>query len=151
MNNEAELSKRVEPIILFLVDDDIVYLKSLELEFKQNGDFVIETFTTGEACLEKIAHLPDVVILDYMLNGVDKNAINGIETLDRINEYNPEIAVVMLSSQDKIEVAVDCMHHKAFDYVVKSETAFVRLQRIINNIFEYRKLEKELIWYMDRA
>jgi two-component system, OmpR family, response regulator len=34
--------------------------------------------------------------------------------------------------------------------VVKSETAFVRLQKIITTIFKYKKMEKELKWYMDR-
>ena len=76
--------------------------------------------------------------------------MNGIETLDKIIAYNPDIPVVMLSAQDKIDVAIECMHHKAFDYVVKSETAFMRLQKIITNIFRYKKLEKELNWYMDR-
>jgi len=57
---------------------------------------------------------------------------------------------VMLSSQDKIDVAIECMHHQAFDYVVKSETAFMRLQKIITSIFRYKKMEKELSWYMDR-
>ncbi|MES2852113.1 MAG: response regulator, partial [Bacteroidota bacterium] len=75
---------------------------------------------------------------------------NGIETLDKIKAFNPEIPVVMLSSQDKIEVAINCMHHKAVDYVVKSETAFVRLQKIITSVFKYQKMEKELNWYMDR-
>jgi DNA-binding NtrC family response regulator len=56
----------------------------------------------------------------------------------------------MLSSQDKIEVAINCMHHKAFDYVVKSETAFMRIKKIIATIIRYRKMEKELSWYMDR-
>jgi hypothetical protein len=42
------------------------------------------------------------------------------------------------------------MHHKAFDYVVKSETAFMRLQKNITNILSYNKMEKELTWYMDR-
>jgi DNA-binding NtrC family response regulator len=56
----------------------------------------------------------------------------------------------MLSSQDKIDVAVNCMHHKAFDYVVKSETAFMRLKLIITNIIQFQKLEKELSWYMER-
>jgi len=58
--------------------------------------------------------------------------------------------VVMLSSQDKIEVAIECMHHAAFDYVVKSETAFMRLQKIITTILNYKKMEKELNWYMER-
>jgi two-component system OmpR family response regulator len=70
--------------------------------------------------------------------------------LDKIKAFNPEIAVIMLSSQDKIEVAIECMHHQAFDYVVKSETSFVRLQKIISSLFEFRKMKKELNWYMER-
>jgi two-component system OmpR family response regulator len=137
-------------IKLFLVDDDALYLKSLEIDFLQNADFTIETYATGEICLENLSHNPDVIILDYHLDGIDKNAINGIETLDKIKSFNPDIPVVMLSSQDKIDVAINCMHHKASDYVVKSETAFVRLQKIITSIFSYKKMEKELSWYMDR-
>jgi len=137
-------------IIIFLVDDDKVFLKSLEIEFLQHADFTIETFATGELCIENLSHNPDVIILDYFLNGIVKNAMNGIETLDKIKALNPDIQVVMLSCQDKIEVAIDCMHHMAFDYVVKSETAFIRLQKIITTIFRYKKMEKELNWYMER-
>ncbi|HVA99006.1 MAG TPA: response regulator [Bacteroidia bacterium] len=139
-----------EKIKLFLVDDDALFLKSLEIEFLQHADFIIETYATGELCMKNLAHNPDVIILDYQLDGIDKNAMNGIETLDKIKIFNQDIPVVMLSSQDKIEVAVNCMHHRAFDYVVKSETAFVRLQKIITTIFQYKKMEKELKWYMDR-
>jgi DNA-binding NtrC family response regulator len=139
-----------EKIKLFLVDDDAVFLKSLEIEFLQHADFVIETYATGELCLKNLANNPDVIILDYHLDGIDKNAMNGMDTLDKIKAINPDIPVVMLSSQDKIEVAINCMHHRAFDYVVKSETAFMRLQKIITTIFRYKKMEKELNWYMER-
>jgi DNA-binding NarL/FixJ family response regulator len=100
--------------------------------------------------VENLASKPDVVILDYMLNGIVENAMNGMDTLDRIKEYDPNIPVVMLSSQDKIEVAINCMHHKAFDYVVKSETAFMRLQKVIATIAYKKKIERELNWYMER-
>ena len=140
-----------DKIKIFLVDDDAVFLKALEIEFLQHADFNIETFATGEFCLQNISHNPDVIILDYHLDGIDSKAMNGIETLDRIKAINPDIPVVMLSSQDKIDVAISCMHHRAFDYVVKSETAFVRLQKIITSIFKYKKMEKELNWYMDRV
>jgi two-component system, OmpR family, response regulator len=142
--------KNGNQIKLFLVDDDVFFLKSLEIEFLQHADFTIKTFASGETCIADISQLPDVIILDYLLDGIEKNAMNGIETLDKIKAFNPGIPVVMLSAQDKIEVAINCMHHKAFDYVVKSETAFVRLQKIITTIFLYQKMEKELIWYMER-
>lgn len=139
-----------EAIKIFLVDDDAVYLKLLEIEFLAVSDFRIEAFHTGEECLEHLDEHPDVVILDYLLDGVDKTAMNGIETLDRIKAYDADIPVVMLSSQDKIEVAVNCMHHRALDYVVKSETAFLRLQKIIAVLTKYSKMERELNWYMER-
>ena len=142
--------KNENKIKLFLVDDDALFLKSMEIEFMEHADFVIETFATGELCLEHLSNNPDVIILDYHLDGIDKTAMNGLETLDKIKAYNNDIPVVMLSSQDKIEVAINCMHHKAFDYVVKSETSFLRLQKIITNIFQFKKMEKELSWYMDR-
>ncbi|MBK6283597.1 MAG: response regulator [Draconibacterium sp.] len=112
-------------IKLFLVDDDMLFLKSLEIDFLQHADF-------------------------YLLDSIDKNAMNGIETLDKIKAFNPQIPVVMLSAQDKIEVAINCMHHKATDYVVKSETAFLRLQKIITTVMRFNKMEKQLNWYMER-
>jgi two-component system, OmpR family, response regulator len=137
-------------IKLFLVDDDAVFLQSLQIEFLHHGDFDIETFSTGELCLQNIARKPDIIILDFHLDGIDKTAMNGLATLDKIKEFDVEIPVIILSSQDKIEVAVDCMHHQAFDYVIKSETAFLRLQKVIETIFKQQKLQKELNWYMDR-
>ena len=89
-------------------------------------------------------------MLDYHLDGIDKNAMNGLETLAKIKSINSTIPVMMLSSQDKIEIAVNCMRQKASDYIVKSETAFMRLQASMNNIFRYQQMEKELGWYMDR-
>ena len=143
MSNEKKIK-------LFLVDDDALYLKLLEIELLEHADFIIETYATGELCVANLSHKPDVIILDYHLDGIDVTAMNGVDTLDKIKAFNADTPVVMLSSQDKIEVAVDCMLHKASDYVVKSETAFVRLRKTITTIFKYKKMEKELNWYMER-
>ena len=142
--------KSHKKIQLFLVDDDALFLKSLEIDFFQHSDYKIETYATGELCIENLSHKPDINILDYQLDGIEKTAMNGIQTLDKIKSFNQEIPVVMLSSQDKIEVAINCMHHKAFDYVVKSETAFMRLQKKINTILSFKEIERELNWYMER-
>jgi len=44
MNNKNKIK-------LFLVDDDALFLKSLEIDFLQHADFEIETFATGELCI----------------------------------------------------------------------------------------------------
>ena len=139
-----------DKVKLFLVDDDAFFLKALEIEFLLHGDFEIQTFPTGEMCVESLSLDPDMIILEYHLDGIDRTALNGMDTLDKIKEFKSDIPVVILSSQDKIDVAVDCMHHHALDYVVKSETAFTRLQKIITNFMNFQKVEKQLNWYMDR-
>jgi len=137
-------------IKIFIVDDDVFYLRLLEIQFLESADFDIMAFESGELCIDNLYRKPDLIVLDYHLDGINKHALTGIQALDKIKEIDASIPVVILSSQDKIEVAVDCMHHKAFDYVVKSETAFMRLKNIVSTIAKYNKMESQLSWYMDR-
>jgi DNA-binding NtrC family response regulator len=141
------MSKKIK---LFLVDDDPIFLKLLEIEFSNISQYDIETFVTGELCVQNLSKMPDVIILDYHLNGINKNAMNGIDTLKFIKNFNLDISVIMLSAQDRIDVAVSCMHNGALDYVVKSETSFIQLQQSINNIVSLKKVQRELNWYMQR-
>lgn len=140
----------INKTILFLVDDDAVFLKALEIDFLQQSDYIIHTFSSGEICIQNLDKEPVIIILDYHLDGINTGAMNGLETLDKIKQYNKNIQVIMLSSQDKIDVAVNCMHHLAYDYVVKSETAFLRIQKNISNILAQQKMEKQVNWYMER-
>jgi two-component system, OmpR family, response regulator len=136
-------------IKLFLVDDDAVFLKASEINFRQHADFEIETFPTGELCVKNLNHDPDIIILDYHLNGFDQYAMNGLLTLDKIKRFNSDIPVIMLSSQDKIETAVNCMRHRAYSYLVKDDTTFPRLKAVMTEIFSFSKMEKDLVWYAE--
>ena len=81
----------------------------------EQADFMIDTFTLGEQWLATLSGHSDAVILDYFLDGIDRNAMNGIETFDQIKTFDFEIPVISLSEQDKIEVTINCMHHKTSD------------------------------------
>ena len=120
-----------DKIKLFLVDDDADFLKLLKIQLLQQHDMIIETFATGELCIEHLSSNPDIIIMDYNLDSVDKNAMNGIATLDKIKSVNADIPVIMLSAQDEMDIAITCLCHKAFDYVVKSATDFLRLKKVI--------------------
>jgi DNA-binding NtrC family response regulator len=127
---------------IFLIDDEPILLKLLQIQFLELGGFIVETFTTGEHCIDNLSDNPDIIISDYYMNSIVKDAMNGLETLDKIKSINTAIPVIILSSQSKIDVAVNCMHHKAVDYVVKNEFAFLRLQKIIKNILSYQKKQQ---------
>jgi DNA-binding NtrC family response regulator len=140
-----------DKINIFLVDDDELYLKSLKIDFMALPHICIHTFATGEKCLKALDQNPDIIILDYNLNSIELNAMNGIQTLDKIKKLQKySIPVIMLSSQDSIEIAISCMHHHAFDYVIKSETAFLRIQKLLVSIQKLKKLENQLDWYMSK-
>ena len=135
MNTQTKIS-------VYLVDDNEVFIKTLGLSLNEHfeSEISIESFATGEDCLKKIQQNPktsaDIVILDYHLNTESKNAMNGIDILKKIKEINNRIIVVMLSSEDKLKIATDCIKSGAYEYVGKSETALIRIQNILRNSIE---------------
>jgi len=128
---------------VFLVDDDAIFLKVLETQFKERTNYDVKVFSTGEECLRNLYQKPDIIFLDYYLNPENAKQ-TGLKILDKIKIVDPKIHVVMLSSQDSIELAINCMKHEAFDYIVKSEAAFMRAQKAIHHIFDRQEMEKEL-------
>lgn len=120
---------------IFLVEDNEMYLKTLERYLKEHlNSPVIRTFSSGEECLKNMPLEPKIVVLDYYLNSVSPNAMNGLEILKKIKLTKPDTMVLMLSNQDNLQVATDTMKYGAFDYVSKNENAFLRIQNAINNI-----------------
>jgi DNA-binding NtrC family response regulator len=124
------------PQPIFLVEDNEMYLKTLEKYLKEhlNSNTQVRTFLNGEDCLKNLNMKPKIVVLDYFLNSASPNAMNGLEVLKKIKITNPETSILMLSNQDNIQVATDIMKYGAFDYVSKSENAFLRVLNAIHNI-----------------
>lgn len=137
--------------LIFLVDDDEMFLKTMELYLKQNfKSFTINSFTTGEECLKCLSQNPGIILLDYMLNTKYPNAMNGIKVLEQIKKTNKETAVILFSAQDRIEVAVDTMKHGAFDYIIKNDRMFLRVQNAIKNTLHAHTLKLDLQSYKRR-
>lgn len=127
--------------IVFIVDDEPMHAQMMEDYLKEKfPQFDIYKYKTGEECNDNMAKNPGIIILDYHLNAVDKNARNGAEILEHIRRNYKGTEVIMISGQDKIDVAVDCMSLGAYDYVVKNETAFIRTESAINRLFKHRSV-----------
>jgi DNA-binding NtrC family response regulator len=132
---------------IFLVDDDSSHNQMLKDHLTSKLNVNITTFSTGEDCLGNLDQQPSVVVLDYYLDGDRKGAQNGLEVLKKIKSRSPEVEVIMLSGQDKIDIAVETMKHGAFDYVIKNASAFLRTQNVLLNIFKNFKLRDNLKAY----
>lgn len=138
------------PINIFIVEDNKVFALALkadiEIAFKHKP-IKIHTFETGEECMEKFKEeKPQVVILDYHLNGKNPDAADGINVLNWIKKENKDTHVIMLTHDDHIDIAVKSFHHGAFDYVVKSETKFKKINfsllNVINLLIAKRETKK---------
>lgn len=92
-------------------------------------------FSSGEEALAS-GFDPDVVILDYHLDALRPEAMNGIQVLSKLKERHARAPVVFLSAQDRVEVATNTIKFGAFDYIVKNETAMPRLEKAIGNALE---------------
>jgi two-component system, OmpR family, response regulator len=132
----ADLKKKI-----FIVDDDPILAEMLKDHLVKMTSYEIKIFNTGEECIKAMDELPGIVFLDFYLNSVNKEALDGLEVLKEIKTASPETDVVMLSGQDKIDVAVKTMQYGAFDYIVKGESSFYRAEQVVFNIYRYKKLQ----------
>ncbi|MBS1589976.1 MAG: response regulator [Bacteroidetes bacterium] len=126
---------------IFLVDDEPIQNEMLKDFLTERFVYEIKTFENGEDMLQSMALNPEIVVLDYHLSAQKPNAKNGVEILKILKDRHPDVQVIMLSGQDKIDVAIDSMKYGAYDYVVKGETAFSRTENILNNISELHKVK----------
>jgi two-component system OmpR family response regulator len=117
---------------VFVVDDDDMMAMALEDYLTRNTLHEIHLFTTGEECIKNLRLQPDIIILDYNLNSVQKEAANGMKILEAIKKLNRDIPVILFSSQDAYSVALQSINRGATQYVIKDENAFENIVAICN-------------------
>ena len=99
--------------IVLLIEDSVELTKLVERELQASG-FQVLSAQDGESGLELFKrHLPDLVLLDWMLPG-----INGLETLRRLRNISTA-PVLMLTARSDLSDRVLGLETGADDYLVK--------------------------------
>ena len=120
--------------LIFIVEDSVVY-KDLIVGHLQSKKFSnIKTYKSGEDCLKELPLKPDLIVLDYSIEGM-----SGLELMRKVKKDHPEIDFIFLSAQNDVEVAVKIMKLGAADYVVKNEKAPARLVEAIEQTMTVTK------------
>ena len=120
---------------IFIVDDNEMFAEMVKDHLSAKPKYQLTIFNTGEDCIRNLHKNPDLIILDFHLNDVFKDAANGLQILEEIKKENPRTHVIMLSSQEKYTVAAQTISKGAVQYVVKDDDAFTNISRIIEDIF----------------
>ncbi len=121
--------------LLFVVEDNSIYSKLIVSHLRAHKLINCESFISGEACLQSISRNPDIIIQDYLMDGM-----NGLDVLIAVKKKSPSTDFIFLSGQDSIEIAIDCIKYGAYDYIVKNEFALIKLSDKINKVLALREL-----------
>lgn len=119
---------------VFVVDDDKMYATMLADHLEAQGKYAVQTFSTGEDCLARLAESPDFIILDYYLDSEVAGAKNGLQILQEIKKADDEVKVVMLSSQEHYGVALQTIAKGAVYYVIKDLQSFKEIDNILDGM-----------------
>lgn len=133
-------------IRIFIVEDDLLFAKTIRYILTLNPDHEVSVFKTGKECLNNLHLNPHIVSLDYSLPDM-----TGGDVLKHIKTHNPNIGVIILSGQQDVATAVELLQKGADDYLTKDEANKERLFNIVEklkkNIFlqnEVETLKEEL-------
>jgi|GEM_PF-738683 len=138
MNNSGKTYR------VFLVDDEPMVHKMVSGQLKMIDSLDIKSFYNGEDLISNINQRPDIIVLDFHMDTVKKNAMNGLQTLMKIHEFSPETKVIMLSSQDAIGTAVSVLKKGAVDYIVKDGVFGVKAKSAVEKVIQGLELKNEI-------
>ncbi|NOR88545.1 MAG: response regulator [Bacteroidales bacterium] len=124
---------------IFVVEDDLIFAKSIKYYLNLNPDNEVEYFLNGKDALASKYKNPELIILDYNLPGM-----NGMEVMKSFHKFNKKIFIIIMSAQNDIKVAVNLMREGAFDYYVKDMDLKDRLWMSMEKIAKLSGYEKKI-------
>lgn len=115
--------------MILIVDDDKVIRISLGMLLKRAG---YETITASDAdeALAIVRRQPLQLILMDMNYTRNTSGQEGIELLQKVKIFQPEVPVILITAWGSIPLAVEGMKAGAFDFITKPWNNFFLLQRI---------------------
>lgn len=109
---------------ILIIEDDPAILKVLQRGLSYEG-YTVDIATDGYAGLARVSeHRPDLVILDWMLPGLD-----GLEVCQRLRAVG-RLPILMLTAKDSVQDRVQGLDAGADDYLVKPFSLEELLARI---------------------
>jgi DNA-binding NtrC family response regulator len=124
---------------IFIVDDDTLIVQMLSRALENEGYDVQSETANFKSIVNTIkSWLPDVVLLDIKLPDAD-----GIRILDDIKSHGIASQVVMLTSDDNVDVAVKCIKLGAEDYLTKPFN-IEKVKIVVRNVVEKGMLKFEV-------
>ena len=118
---------------LLIADDENLELKVLEKTVKKHFVDELEIFASSNG--RKASQICDEVKPDIALLDIEMPGMNGIELAKYIKEKYANCIIIFITAYDRFDYAIEAMHIKAFDYLLKPWKE-ERLCELINTAIE---------------
>lgn len=102
---------------LLIADDENLELKVLEKTVKKHFVDELEIFASSNG--RKASQICDEVKPDIALLDIEMPGMNGIELAKYIKEKYADCIIIFITAYDRFDYAIEAMHIKAFDYLLK--------------------------------
>ncbi|HEY1603922.1 MAG TPA: sigma-54 dependent transcriptional regulator [Pirellulales bacterium] len=99
---------------VLIVDDEESICWALRRLMTESGHRVTVASSAEDAFENVAQELPDVVMLDIRLPGMD-----GLEALGRLQRLSPQTPIIIMTAFGNLTTAVAALSNGAFDYIVK--------------------------------
>jgi DNA-binding NtrC family response regulator len=118
--------------LVYIIDDDPVYLRFMKEHFKLLGGYQTEIFLFGDDALKKIKEQPPyMVILDNHLQEPNKS---GVYYLQQISKVRPRIPVVYITADTDPELRKKVEKMGVASYIIKDQAFLVYLRTALDNL-----------------
>ena len=127
-----------------LVIDDNSDIRFLICNILEEKNYTVrQAANFDQAILEIDKKMPDMAIIDIKLDKSDKD---GIELLKKIIKIDNSVPVIMISGHANVQVAVEAIQHGAYEFVEKPFSS-EKMLNYVNRALEVKKLkdDKEII------
>ena len=125
------------PSLLIVEDDELLALTFAE--FLRSTECDIDVVHSGQQALERLqTSPPDIILLDLGLPD-----LHGLEVLARIQQFGRNIQVIIITSENSAEMAMEALRLGAYDYMLKPLDQ-PRLRLTVEHLLERLRLEKQL-------
>jgi two-component system alkaline phosphatase synthesis response regulator PhoP len=118
---EKEVERRIRGFSdvrqkIMIVDDEMATLLPLKRSLEAEGYVVIEAYDGYQAIAKSKTEMPELIVLDLMMPGID-----GFEVCTQLkkDEHTEKIPVIMLTAKDEVRDKVEGLEMGADDYVTK--------------------------------